>query len=799
MKKVTIIGMMALMCAVACQREAQIEDNPNYNPETKEVTAQFVMNVSTNNANAETRMTAADVQADGSFRGMDAVHILTYTLDYSAQNGEHFIFNNGSAPSSWPTTAVATRDFDLARLLVADEISADQSSKVLEMSLPLQTNAVLIYGRAPKTKGNTTDDGSVTADGDLLDKSPSNLYFTLDSRMSDNDYAAFGQFTDLMSRILTGILRAGCREEVENQGSAVTEDNRYKFWWPIDDISKNLSPKKANGDYYEDGAIDQTGQYTFHIGTATWRGYALALDAYEADPTNNKMSSLEIRLGDMYRTITTIQTSGPTDTEPFVKTELRAASAQAIFRLSSDVYSMLLDMENANITTWHDYVAMLVAKSIHDRAYSFFYSDPVTNAMTWRPITGGAGIKESVTANIPDRTWDDDYYLITDDFFNRGSSQPGFPMNLGLPAGAALMTFKTVPPKQSFPTSWSEEEIAAAQYEVVSYLTEIPAYGMGGSSVPVKNYRYPAELMYWTNSSIRTTSKTVSKEDYPVTVKNWDWENSWTDWSPNSSVLSTTRGVAVTKEINYGSAMLKASVKYGADIIHDNTKGIFPKENDVEVDVANTANQFKVTGLIIGGVDDTVGWDFLSIHNDFSCLVYEGLNNQSFYIPTGQATSNPVFTLTWDNYNSSLGVDQQSPVYIALELYNDTGMDLWGGLNLIRKGGTFYLVGKLDPTDENALSLLPRTNNEIDLSRTNFNYPPFDVNGHTINAPRVFMQDYVTEVVFSFNKHSLRNAYVTMPDLRASNVSLGLSVDLQWTPGLYFEDVPLGGITADAE
>jgi hypothetical protein len=57
----------------------------------------------------------------------------------------------------------------------------------------------------------------------------------------------------------------------------------------------------------------------------------------------------------------------------------------------------------------------------------------------------------------------------------------------------------------------------------------------------------------------------------------------------------------------------------------------------------------------------------------------------------------------------------------------------------------------------------------------------------------------VTEVVFSFNKHSLRNAYVTMPDLRASNVSLGLSVDLQWTPGLYFEDVPLGGITADAE
>lgn len=792
MKRFSFLGVMALLCAVACQQEPErIPDNPNYNPETKEVTAQFVMNVSTNSANAETRMTAEDVQTPGTaFRGMDKVHILTYNLDYTAQSGDHFIFNDGSVSGSWPASAVGTRDYDLAKVLVANEISENQSSKVLEMSLPLQTNAVLIYGRAPKSKTSTTDDGSVTAAGDLISKFPSNLTFSLDSRLSDTEYAAFNQFTDLISRILTGILRSGLRQETAGQGSAVTADNRYKFWWPIDDTSKLLSLTDDSGAYWPDGKLDQTGQYTFHIGTATWRGYSLAYDEYKKNPTEeNKMSSLEIRLGDMYQQITTIKTNGVADSEPDYQVELRAGSAQAIFRLSADVYSLLVDMETANITTWHDYVAMLVAKEIHNRAYAFFYQDPVTQTMTWRPLTGGGSIAAAVDSNVPDRTWATNYNLVTDDFFNRGTSQPGFPMNLGLPAGAALMTFSTVPP----------QAVPANQYEVVSYLTNIPAYGMGGASVPITSYRYPAELMYWTNSSLRTTDNTVSKESYPVTVTTWDRESSWSGWNTNAPVLSTTRGVAVTKEINYGSAMLKASVKYGADVIYDNNSGIHDGEQDNAIDVKNTANQFKVTGLIIGGVDDVVGWNFLPINNSFSHLVYESLDNQAFYIPTGKATSNAVYTLTWDNYDSGQAADKQNPVYIALELYNDTGKDLWGGLNLIRKGGTFYLVGKLDPQDETSLTRLKAkfkdAQGNLDLTRKNFNYPPFDANGKTISAARVFMQDFVTEVVFSFNAHSLRNAYVTMPDLRASNVSLGLSVDLSWEDGLYFENVPLGGVT----
>jgi hypothetical protein len=40
---------------------------------------------------------------------------------------------------------------------------------------------------------------------------------------------------------------------------------------------------------------------------------------------------------------------------------------------------------------------------------------------------------------------------------------------------------------------------------------------------------------------------------------------------------------------------------------------------------------------------------------------------------------------------------------------------------------------------------------------------------------------------------SLQNAYVTIPDLRSSQLSFGLSVDLDWRQGLTFDDVALGG------
>ena len=69
--------------------------------------------------------------------------------------------------------------------------------------------------------------------------------------------------------------------------------------------------------------------------------------------------------------------------------------------------------------------------------------------------------------------------------------------------------------------------------------------------------------------------------------------------------------------------------------------------------------------------------------------------------------------------------------------------------------------------------------------------PPYDSKGNTLKQRRIFMQDYMTVANFVLDRHSLQNAYVTVPDLRALQISLGLSVDLEWQTGLTF-DVILG-------
>ena len=61
--------------------------------------------------------------------------------------------------------------------------------------------------------------------------------------------------------------------------------------------------------------------------------------------------------------------------------------------------------------------------------------------------------------------------------------------------------------------------------------------------------------------------------------------------------------------------------------------------------------------------------------------------------------------------------------------------------------------------------------------------------GESKQITRIFIQDFMTTAVVTLNGTSLQKAYYTMPDLRTSNMSLGLSVDLQWEAGYKFEDL----------
>lgn len=151
------------------------------------------------------------------------------------------------------------------------------------------------------------------------------------------------------------------------------------------------------------------------------------------------------------------------------------------------------------------------------------------------------------------------------------------------------------------------------------------------------------------------------------------------------------------------------------------------------------------------------------------------------------AASVPNYTLVWDNWEQKNVGKKQRDVYVALEFKNNS-RDFYGENNLIRSGATFYIVGKLDPDEGHSLT---------DYSDgikwpSKYALPPYDANGNSIHERRVFIQHYMTSATFVIGRNSLQHALVAVPDLRSSQISLGLSVDLKWQTGLNFDEVILG-------
>ena len=518
-------------------------------------------------------------------------------------------------------------------------------------------------------------------------------------------------------------------------------------------------------------------------------------------------------LGNAYYSLTQIKE----DPDSGLK-ELRAGSAQAVLSIMRDLYSIIERVKNAGPTSWSEKVAQLLATQLDERMvgdgtngkfYGFFQFKNSTLDFA-KDASGDfdiAYLKIASEQNCSPDDWGANSstvltYLDEDYFYSEGKF-PGFPVNVGLPYGAAIMICNVA--------------AGSGSLDEFRYTEDIPAYGFGTSTFPIKNYRYPAELMYYGNSSIRTSNLVKKSQDYPSSVDAWDTEDKWTGWSPNAKVASDTRSVAMTNNINYGTALLASTVKFSEEVLQsghllDNNAKLHPGEDDIEIPInAKSASPFRVTGVIVGGQCERVGWNYTRMPDDG---VYENsgydTTNEKFYgftytknafdkmiydkvltdYKVGQTTS-PIYTFVWDNYDAEKKASEQSDVYVGLELLNE-GDDFWGEMNLIRHGGTFYLLGKLDLSASVEAARADNPSAFTTLDRKYYCYPPFNpVTGETINAPRVFMQDYLTKANLILGIDALKHAYVTVPDLRSSQISLGVSIDMTWTPGLAF-DVNMG-------
>lgn len=760
MKRKLFLLLIPLLAVLGCQRDSLTGDAGN-----TDVNARFVFNVST--ASTATKQGSLSTQASGKFRGISDAMLMTYKL--------------GSDGSILSADATADRVYNLSSL-----ISTANTRRVLEMSLPLNTNTMLLYGRAPEPE--TANYGEY---GHLDNFSITNLAgstnIQLGRRLSDDDYTEFQNLEKLMAGMFTVIMNTtltGAHHTEINSGSTPSGGgNTYKYSFDGNKTTYN--------------SADETPGYP----NIRWSDYNNE-DGKSPLGSGENLFPLEEQLKALYVQMTTIRST---------QGELRAGSGEASLRIMADLWSVINAIRCADPLCPEEAIAKYFAQQVHTRLLVCFTPDGTVSStggtVSIQSVNTDAATAETINADMT-ASWP------TEDA--EGSYKPetvtsaqlqklnNFPFNFHLPRGAVYVAFdnskKCFYYPQTFDTSAMGDPSAGATYNATSYY-------------------YPSELLYFGNSPLRVSNKEHSVDDYSKTsITDWYTDSNWSagttadpDWSKNAHVLSSTRSVALQYEVNYGVAMLETKVAYaGANqVLEDNRKAVVkmsdPNSDEPNNQIVVDGDSFKLTGIIIGGQYRNVGWDYLPCvapgeSKKVTGFIYDNAIPEGASAIPVSGTSGSTYTLVFDNFAGTLGTGGiwtpsatgQETVYVALEFQNNSGRDFYGNCNLIRKEGYFYLIGALTAPKETSGTY------DKDVTWPADGYaviPPYTSEGKSQKIPRVFIQDYKTTATFKLGQYSLQYAYLTVPDLRATSMTLGLSVDIQWSTGLQYDDVILGGNT----
>ena len=728
------------------------EANPNFNPQTNEVLTQFLFNVSTGNT-ASTRQTAAATQATTSttFRGIDDSHIMCFKTGTA---------NNGNWIASGETTV--DRDYPMSAVVGPASLSSSKSARVLEMSLPLKTNTMMFYGRATKsddknTYGNLLNDDSsdgynITAD--MTGKKLNTINFHLGRRLTTANKIKFEQTQKLLAAVLTCVMNV-------KRGTADVAADSYPSGMTVNPYKFALSGSEYPG--------------------LTWASYEYG---GTSPISGNALAPLEEKMARAHKEMTTIKAN-----------ELRNASGPAILAMIEDIWTIVNAVRYADPVDKAEATAKYMAELVNLELKKYFTASSLPNdggSVTINYINSASAVVAALTST-DETNWPADDKPQSTEFTQISNITETnylcvFPANFDLPQGATHILYNTTT-------------------KVFSYAVNFATSAVGGTSFTVDDYYFPPELLYFGNSPIRVSDQEHVVGDYPQNTIAWDDADNWPApsgsdpegakrWTTNGEVLSSTRSVAMKYDINYGTALLKTTVAFADGLnegnpLEDNNAYIQSHDyGTVELNhqIEPTDALFTLVGVLVGGQYPKVGWDFLPIpftnpETEHTGYVFDNDIAGDGKVPTPVGAEN--YTLVFDNYKPGSGTGTQDKVYVALEFRNN-GPDFFGANNLITNGSNFYLIGELDPTKNDLAALNWPTHHAL---------PPYESGSAMTPVTRVFIQDYMTTAKFKIGKYSLQYAYLTVPDLRASSVTLGLSVDLSWSTGLVFDDLVIGGNT----
>lgn len=282
-----------------------------------------------------------------------------------------------------------------------------------------------------------------------------------------------------------------------------------------------------------------------------------------------------------------------------------------------------------------------------------------------------------------------------------------YPQSLGLPDGAAAIRWM------------------GSAFEVKTTTTQLD--NING----INRYTYPAELMFFVDSPIRTSANEVAKTVYQANTKTW---SAFLDtyYNGSTAVNTNTKAVAVENPIQYGVGRLDLTLTTMSATLRD-------AKNEV-VDDANMTTM-PLTGVIIGG-QHTVGFNMKPQGEQTDVdgrFIYETTIDDSSLATEGYKTS----TLVLQSYDNE-------KVPVILEFENNTGQAFTGKDGTVYAGARFYLIALIDPAGQ----------------------------GTGAYANRVFTQDYITTM--SMRVTSLAKAYTCMPDLLAPRLEVGVQVVTKW-------------------
>ena len=332
-------------------------------------------------------------------------------------------------------------------------------------------------------------------------------------------------------------------------------------------------------------------------------------------------------------------------------------------------------------------------------------------------------------------------------------SYQGFPADIHLPMGAARIV-------------WDE---TAKQFIV----PDVQQYGKQFDILSMTDYCYPMNLQYQVLSDIVASDSLVmmpSLGDETSVAEKWKNLIDSLYSGASSSVQNSTRSVAMKQQVNYAVGKLALKTRIAS------TDNMY----DAKGKLVNVKNGFTLKGYIIGGQRE-VDYNFQPVPGSKEFAIYDTSLN-------GGPQEVKRHDFTEENFVLGLGTSADKDIQIALELVNN-GDDFQGADGVIVHGATFYLVANLAPKEGTNYSsgsidqVFSRDKATTVTLTIEGGYPDTDGDG----KPDPGIDEYGRVRPLK----GLATATYGLPNLEVPKPTIGLSVNLSWEEGLWYDEIIL--------